>query len=348
MIKKTYKNSLLVLSLALVISCSTNKEESTTVKTNIPVVTVTKVNEVNYSEEIRAAGRISFNNEYKMSFKTAGIIENIHVKEGQRVKEGQVLATINTTEIEAKTSQAEIAVTKAKRDYDRTKALYKDSVATLEQLENVESQLQNAQQNLQAAQFNLDQSKMTAPANGIIQKILIKENEITGAGNPIVVFGAEDKGKVLVTSISDVDAVKTKNGDKASMYFDAFSEIVFKGEVIEIAGMANAKTGTFEIKIKVDDPKNQLKSGFIGNATITSSIVNHWIEIPIESLIQADKKNGIVYKVENELAVKQKISVAKILNDKLLISSGLSKTDNIIKEGFTRLKGDSILVKSNH
>ena len=189
---------------------------------------------------------------------------------------------------------------------------------------------------------------MTAPANGIIQKILIKENEITGAGNPIVVFGAEDKGKVLVTSISDVDAVKTKNGDKASMYFDAFSEIVFKGEVIEIAGMANAKTGTFEIKIKVDDPKNQLKSGFIGNATITSSIVNHWIEIPIESLIQADKKNGIVYKVENELAVKQKISVAKILNDKLLISSGLSKTDNIIKEGFTRLKGDSILVKSNH
>jgi len=264
------------------------------------------------------------------------------------VKEGQVLATINTTEIEAKTSQAEIAVTKAKRDYDRTKALYKDSVATLEQLENVESQLQNAQQNLQAAQFNLDQSKMTAPANGIIQKILIKENEITGAGNPIVVFGAEDKGKVLVTSISDVDAVKTKNGDKASMYFDAFSEIVFKGEVIEIAGMANAKTGTFEIKIKVDDPKNQLKSGFIGNATITSSIVNHWIEIPIESLIQADKKNGIVYKVENELAVKQKISVAKILNDKLLISSGLSKTDNIIKEGFTRLKGDSILVKSNH
>ena len=55
-----------------------------------------------------------------------------------------------------------------------------------------------------------------------------------------------------------------------------------------------------------------------------------------------------MYKVENELAVKQKISVAKILNDKLLISSGLSKTDNIIKEGFTRLKGDSILVKSNH
>jgi RND family efflux transporter MFP subunit len=334
--------------MSLVISCSTNKDESETVKTNIPVVSVTKVNEVNYSEEIRATGRISFNNEYKMSFKTAGIVENIYVKEGQRVNTGKVLATINTVEIEAKTSQAEIVVTKAKRDYERTKTLYKGSVATLEQLENVESQLQNAQKNLQAAQFNLDQTKMIAPANGIIQKIMVRENEITGAGNPIVVFGAEDKGKVLVTSISDVDAVKIKNDDKATLHFDAFPDSIFNGEIIEIAGMANAKTGTFEIKIKVYDSKNKLKSGFIGSAKITSSITNHWIEIPIESLIQADKKNGVVYKVENEMAVKQKVHVAKILNDKLLISKGLSTTDNIIKEGFSKLKGDSIPVKSNY
>ena len=346
MIKNIFRNSLLLLSFALILSCSTNKAEevTNTDKDNL-VVTTTEVKLVEYSDQIRTTGRLAFNNEYKMSFKTGGVVEAVYVKEGQRVRASKVLAALKLNEIEAKTSQAEIAVKKAKRDYERTDALYADSVATLEQLQNAESQLQNSQHNLQAAQFNLNQSKIIAPANGIIQKILIKENEITGAGNPIIIFGAEDQGKVLVTTISDVDIVKIKLGDKATLHFDAWQETVFNGEILEIEGMASPTTGTYEIKIQVNDPNNQLKPGFIGSATITSSIVKKWIEIPIESLVQANKKKGVVYKVENELAVKQEVHVAKILNEKLLIASGLSENDKIIVEGFAKLKGDSISVK---
>lgn len=346
MIKNIFRNSLLLLSFALMLSCTTNKaeENTNTFKGNL-LVTTTAVKLLDYSDQIRTTGRVSFNNEYKMSFKTGGVVEAVYVKEGQRVRAGKVLAALKLNEFEAKTSQAEIAVQKANRDYDRSKALYADSVATLEQLQNAESQLQNAQQNLQAAQFNLNQSKIIAPANGIIQKILVKENEITGAGNPIVIFGAEDQGKVLIANISDVDIVKIGIGDKASLHFDAWQETVFSGKVLEIAGMASPTTGTYEIKIQVSDANNQLKPGFIGSATITSTIVNQWIEIPIESLVQANKKTGVVYKVENELAIKQDVHVAKILNEKLLISSGLSENDNIIVEGLDKLKGDSISVK---
>jgi len=349
MINKILVNSLLVLSFALIVSCSTNKaEESTnTVKDNL-AVTTTEVKLVEYSDQIRTTGRLAFNNEYKMSFKTGGVVEAVYVKEGQRVRAGKVLAALKLNEIEAKTSQASIAVEKAKRDYDRAKALYADSVATLEQLQNAESQLQNAQQNLQAAQFNLNQSKIIAPANGIIQKILMKENEITGAGNPIIIFGAENQGKVLIANISDVDVVKIEIGDRTSLHFDTWQESVFNGKVLEIAGMASPTTGTYEIKIQVSDAGNKLKPGFIGSAIITSSKVNHQIEIPIESLVQANKKTGVVYKVENELAIKQHVQVAKILNKKLLILDGLSENDKIIVEGLNKLTGDSISVKSNH
>ena len=158
----------------------------------------------------------------------------------------------------------------------------------------------------------------------------------------------KNQGKVLVTSISDVDVVKIKNGDKASVQFDAWHESIFEGKVVEIAGMANPSTGTYEVKIQVNDIKNQLKPGFIGTAMITSSITSNYIEIPIEGLIQANKQTGVVYKVENELATKQKVHVAKILNNKILVSSGLSENDKIIIEGFRQLKGDSISVKSIH
>jgi hypothetical protein len=53
----------------------------------------------------------------------------------------------------------------------------------------------------------------------------------------------------------------------------------------------------------------------------------------------------VVYKVENETAVKQEVKIAKILNDKLLISCGLSENDQTIIEGLEKLKGDSISIK---
>jgi multidrug efflux system membrane fusion protein len=345
--KNTFKNSLLVLPFALMLSCSSDKdEESNNTIKDTPVVVITTVKAVEYADQTRTTGRLAFNNEYKMSFKTGGVVKAVYVNEGQRVSAGKLLATLRLDEFEAKTLQAEIVLQKAKRDFDRTKALHLDSVATLEQLQNTVSQLENAQQNLRVAQFNQNQSKIIAPANGVIQKILVKDNEITGSGNPIIIFGAEDQGKVLIGSVADVDVVKLNLGDKASLHFDAWPETIFKGEVAEIAGMASPNTGTYEIKIQVDDSNSQLKPGFIGSATITSSIVNNWLEIPIESLLQANKKTGIVYTVENDLAVKQEVHVAKILNKKLLLSNGLSAGSQIIIEGFEQLKGDSISVKA--
>ena len=249
---------------------------------------------------------------------------------------------------EKRTSQALIAVEKAERDYDRTKALYADSVATLEQLQNAESQLQNAQQNLRAAQFNQNESRIVAPANGTIQKILVKENEITGAGNPIIIFGAANTGKVLITNLSDVEVVKIKSSDKATLQFDAWHEQTFSGQVLEIAGMATPSTGTYEVKIQVDDRQNKLLPGFIGSATITSSNVKPLLEIPIESLVHGSEKTGKVYKVVNGQAIKQEVQIAKILNHKLLISSGLSNEDQVITEGLGRIKGDSIAIHTIH
>ena len=344
-----HKFTLLTLPIALLLSCSTNEEvDRAPTKESSPVVALASCKAVEHSDRIQTTGRLSFNNEYAMSFKSGGVVEAVYVKEGQRVKAGKLLASLNPSEIEAKTSQAEIEVQKAKRDYERTEALYADSVATLEQLQNTESQWQNAQQNLRAAQFNQKQSRITAPSNGVIQKVLMRANEITGAGNPILIFGAEDEGKVLVANVSDVDVIKLAVGDKAILQFDAWQGSSFQGELIEIAGMANASTGTFQVKIQVDDPDDQLRPGLIGSAIITSSIVNRWIEIPIESLVQANNTTGLVYKVKNELATEQEVHISRILNEKLLVSAGLSADDELIVEGFARLTGDSIPVRSSH
>jgi multidrug efflux pump subunit AcrA (membrane-fusion protein) len=105
---------------------------------------------------IHTTGRLSAKTESKLSFKTGGIIQKIHVDEGRSVTRGQILASLNLSEIQPKARQADLALQKAERDYERTKNLYKDSVATLEQFQDVRTALELARSNADIAKFNLE------------------------------------------------------------------------------------------------------------------------------------------------------------------------------------------------
>ncbi len=326
-------------------SCTSDKakqaEENSVVKPN---VITASVKAVNYNDNIRATGYLAYNNEYKLGFKTGGVIEDITVKEGQFVKSGTIMASLKLDEISAKVSQSEIAVAKAKRDYKRAQALYADSVATLEQLQNAESQLHDAEMNRQTAKFNYQQSKITAPGNGVVQKVLLDANEAAAPGNPVIVFGAENTGKVLITNISDANVVRIKVGDNAKLQFDPYPKTIFEGEIIEIAGMATPATGTFEVKIQVNDPEQKLMPGFIGSASIHSSLEQHWYKIPVEALVSANDDTAVIYISEKGLATERTIIVERILSDALLVSGDISDNDLVVVSGQHRLSGKSVEV----
>ncbi len=344
--KSLVKSVLLGLVVLIFTACSTHKAKQETKSTmEKPKVMTASVKAIHYSDKIRATGYLAYNSEYKMGFKTGGIVQAINVKEGQYVRVGDLLATLKLDEIEAKASQAEIAVEKAERDYKRIKALFADSVATLEQLQNAQSQLQNAEMNLQSANFNYQQSKIIAPANGVVQKVLLKENEAASPGNPVIVFGAENSGKVLITNISDADIVKINIGDEATIEFDPYRKTTFQGRVMEIAGMATPSTGTYEVKIQVNDSQQQLMPGFIGSATIQSSISRHWYLIPVEALVSANNDLAVVYITDNGMAKQKIVTVEKILSKTILVSGEISDRDKVVISGQHHLSGDSVEVK---
>ena len=117
---------------------------------------------------IEVAGLVASKEEARLSFKTGGIIEKIYVKEGQNVTKGQLLATLNLTEINANVQQANEAVAKAERDLRRVTNLYRDSVSTLEQVQNITTVLSLSKQNQQIAQYNRSYSQIHAPNSGTI------------------------------------------------------------------------------------------------------------------------------------------------------------------------------------
>jgi RND family efflux transporter MFP subunit len=340
---RTVKNIIPLFLLLFTFAC-TKKPAQQQEESAVPVVRLEKVSRVAFRDEIYATGRVTYKDEFQLSFKTSGIVGNIPVKEGQRINAGQLMASLKLEEIRAKVGQAENGLDKARRDYERVKGLYGDSVATLEHLQNARTQLENARLEVETAQFNLKHSQIRAPGNGWVLKVNTRENEAVQAGMPVIFFGRGSVSMIITTNLSDADVVKIAIGDTAWIRFDPFPDKLFNGAITEIAGTADPVTGTYEIKINMNDSENQLKSGFIGNISIRPSVRKERVQIPVDALIFADANEGSIYVAKDDTAYQRHIRIEKIAGDSLLVSEGLEGHETIVVEGLQKLSGDSVRI----
>src|SRR5690606_4192758 len=158
--------------LVLEVGCESKSATQSQVPTEIiPVKTIPIVPD-SAQQKIVVSGQFTTDDEVKLSFKITGIVKSILVEEGDAIRKGQLLATLDQTEISSQVLQAKLAYEKAERDYSRTQNLYADSVATLEQLQNSKTALEIAQQQLKAAKFNQSHTEIRAPKNGFVLKKL--------------------------------------------------------------------------------------------------------------------------------------------------------------------------------
>src|SRR5690554_8160315 len=181
------------LSFLALASCKSEKDVGLIVEEEIPVY-ITSITKSKADVVVEATGMFTTDDETLLSFKNGGIIERIYVKEGDFVKKGQMLASLNRTEINAKAEQLKAALAKAERDYQRAEQLYKDSVATLEQFQNAKTGLDVIEQDWNTLQFNLRYSQIYANTDGYILLKLSQEGQIVGPGMPIFQMNGAGKG----------------------------------------------------------------------------------------------------------------------------------------------------------
>lgn len=345
-------NNLLKVSIgfvlpALLIGCN-RSEEPVQTKVIKKVATVT-ARQVDYQREVFATGMVSLNKEVKLSFKTGGIISRVYVDEGQTVKLGQTLAQLKLEEIKAQADNAELQYEKVQRDMVRTQALFNDSVATLEQLQDVQTQLKAARNTYESAQFNLRYSFIKAPYNGVVLSKLADENELVGAGTPVFYFGAQDQTKQLNVYLTAREIGKVALGNEARVVFDALPGQEFTGKVTEKNEIADAQTNTFAVEIKLYDPEGKLYSGFVGKAYIASAAAQSVIKIPIDALKEAHQTKASVFVLREGIARKKEIEILAIQGEHILLKSGLIRGEVIITEGVGYLAdGDSLQARSAH
>ncbi|HEY4063464.1 MAG TPA: efflux RND transporter periplasmic adaptor subunit [Puia sp.] len=291
----------------------------------------------NHGRTLQYSGLIASNSEARLSFKIGGIISKIFVKEGDPVTAGQLLATLDLTEIDAQVQQATQNVEKSRRDEGRINNLYKDTVASLEQLQNAHTQLTVAGEALHIAEFNRQYAQIRASSGGTILQKLMAEGEYASAGTAVLLFnGAGTKDWVVRFGVSDKDWAILRKGDKAAITIDAYPDQPFSGALTKLAEGADAAGGTYAVEVTVSPAGHKLAPGLFCTLQLQPAAGKTALTlIPASALAEGDGTTGYVYTLNADKKTVRKLPVhiAFLQNDKIAISSGLENVAEVITDG---------------
>lgn len=331
---KSTGNYMVFALAAWLLSCGNNTETPVQGSHEVAVNLYT-VESKEMVQPVYASGLLFSETEAVLSFKIGGIIQEIFVEEGDVVKKGQLLAKLDLTEINAQVIQAQNGVEKAGRDLARVRNLYADSVATLENLQDLTTALNIAKEGLRVAEFNQRFAEIRAVSNGSIVKKMKNQGELVSPGMPIFFMNdtGDDQWK-LQAGIADKDWVRLKEGDKATVSFDAYPEIEFEGTVLRLAEGADRTNGSYQVEIQVDPKGKKFAVGLFGETKIIPSQSKSYQVIPVEALVDGSGEKGFVFTMNGKNKVKKvPVEVAFLLDNKMAIKSGLENIQNVISAG---------------
>ena len=214
-----------------------------------------------YSQNIELSATVISDNEKYITSRFMGFIKELKVSEGSIVKKGQLLYKIDTTDIDAKKSQAQLQVSMyqtqfnmVKKNYERFKRLFEKGLVSKVQVEELEMNYQNLDDMIKIAKAQLlevnNQYKylaIKAPNSGVITKKMIKVGEMAIPGMPALVLTDLSSLKIKA-EISEGDLFKITKGDKVDIIVPSLKYNTI-GTIESIIPSSNPMTHTFMIKI---------------------------------------------------------------------------------------------------
>ncbi len=330
---------LLVLMAISLTACGSDKAPAPASEAP-PRVSVAKVGQQALPPLIEAAGTAALRKEIPLGFTSPGRIARILVQEGDFVRRGQVLATLDTTSVGAALAGASAEQVRARAELERFRTLFAQGWVTKGRLEAAEAASRSADATVTARRFTLETARVIAPASGIILARGAEPGQNADLGTPVVTLGDSSSGYVLRALLADRDAVRLRPGIGAEVSFEALPGTVLAGRVIEVGGKSDRASGAFmaEIALPTD---SRLRSGLVGKARIAAPFAggSSLIVIPPTALFAVRAEEGFVYVVGKDRKVRvRKVALGALRPGGSEVLSGLATGETIVTSNLDRLR----------
>lgn len=329
----TQKNR--IVGLESKIKTLENKMTAREEKNLIPV-SVKEMQPETFNHYIITFGEVEAKNYANISPEMNGRIDKIFVTEGERVSKGQLLVSLNTDAIENQIKGVQSSLELATKTFNKLDTLWKQNIGSEIEYLSAKNNKESLQAQLEALQAQKRMSQISAPFNGIVNKIFPKEGEIASPGLPVIEF--VNLNKLTITAdVSEAYVGKINKGQVVELSFSALPEITIKPPIIRVSKVINSSSRTFEIEMEIDNIGEKIKPNLVSSIKIRDFSSDNAFVVP-SLAIRKDISGKYVYvvtKKDNKNIVdKQYITTALSYEERTMVNDGLKKGDNVVVKGF--------------
>ncbi len=232
------------------------------------------------AENLILSGTLISDNEKMITSRFMGFVTQVDVSEGEQVKKGQALYSIDSREIDSAARQAELSLqmyqnqyTNVKLNLERHKRLLKKDMVSRYEVENIELAAKNLEDMIAIATARLNEIKdqykylhITAPNDGVIVAKNIKVGEMAMPGMPAIILSDLNRLKVAI-EIAESELKRISYDKKVKVTIPSM-QLELEGKVNAIIPSSNTMTHSFKVKISLDTKKHHLYPGMYATVEV--------------------------------------------------------------------------------
>lgn len=340
--------AVIVVAIAAVIGYRQYQEKQEAAQES-QVETVT-VSRMDLKSTVSATGTIHPIDSVEVSSRITARLKTVNVKENDQVKAGQVLATLDAKDYEAKRDQAQYKVTNAKAEYDRVSYLYSIGADTQKQVEDAQMNYDTAVSALTQASSDADETNILAPIDGTVvgEPKTVGTMAVATSDNPTVIMRiANLSSKEIKAKVDETDIGNIAVGQPATFTVDAFTDKTFTARVTAIAQTdttnswdttsstttttsSSASVIYYYVTLAVDDPENLLLPAMTARVDIHTADRPDALAIPLSAL-KTDTTGSYVVILNSDGTQENRYVETGIYSDEYVeILSGLEDGEKVV------------------
>ena len=323
--------------------------ESSAAEKMAQTVETVAVQRMDIKSTVEATGTIRPVDSVEVSSKITARISSVLVKENDTVTAGQVVATLDGKDYEAKRDQAQYRVTNTRAKYNRMSYLESIGAKSKSDLEDAEYNYDTAQSTLEEANSDANETIITAPISGVVvgEPKNAGTMAVQGSDNPTVIMRIADLSKKQIKAkVDETDIGNIRIGQEATFTVDAFTDKKFTARVSKISqtdvtnswdtssSSSSASSSTsviyYYVTLDVDDPENLLLPAMTARVVINTADRNDALVVPLSTL-KTDAAGSYVLVLQEDGTQETRYVETGIYSDEYVeILSGLSEGELVV------------------
>jgi RND family efflux transporter MFP subunit len=341
--KKSVKNTILLLTLVMMISCSQSDKKSaeTTQPADTKILVKTSVAHKQIIDRIQEfTATVESEKTNNIAPNAPVRISKILVEIGDHVVKGQKLVQMDATNL----AQLELQIENSKKDFERIDELYKIGGVSKANWDAAKMAL-----DLQVSSYNnlLENTQLLAPISGVITVRNYDDGDMYNATKPVLVIEQITPVKLLI-NVSEQYYTQVKKGLQADVKLDIYGDEIFNGEISLIHPTLTAATRTFTVEIKLANRDERVRPGMFGRVILNFG-KKEGIMIPdIAVQKQIGTNDKFAFVIKNGMAERRVVTLGMQNGDMYEILSGINADEEVAITSLSQLDdGKEVKVKND-